>query len=55
MKFHIIYTKKNDSIVAEDHEFEDFNKAEDWLFSIDAKYWEIGIDEAQGIKKKGNE
>ena len=43
MKFHIIYTKKDDSIVAEDHKFESFFRAEEWLESIGAKYWEIGF------------
>ena len=46
MKFHIIYTKIDDSMAANYHEFESFLDAETWLKSIGAKYWEIGIIDA---------
>jgi len=43
MKFHIIYINRHGIRVSENREFEDFNKAEDWLESIGATYWEIRI------------
>lgn len=42
MKFHILYTV-NRKFYDEEREFETFAKCEEWLESIGASRWEIGI------------
>jgi len=44
-QFHVIYTDQTGIINSEVKEFDDFISCEDWLKSINAKYWEIGVDD----------
>jgi len=44
MKFYVIHTKKDGSIVAEDMEFDTFTETENYLESIGSTYWEIGVN-----------
>jgi len=48
MNFHLLYTSQDGKFMNEKKEFADFNAAEEWLESICAKYWEIGIDNKDG-------
>lgn len=50
MKYHLLYTDKNNKFQNEKKYFLNFENAEKYLKKINAKYWEIGIPDDLELK-----
>lgn len=44
-KYHVIYTNESGEVISGFMEFIDFDSCEEYLKSIGATYWEIGLPE----------
>jgi hypothetical protein len=55
MKFHLLYTDKDNKFHNEEKEFDCFAEAEIWLVAIEAINWEIGIPDEYFKLLKCNE
>jgi len=49
--YHIIWTDETGIVNSAYKEFSDFESCEEWLKSIHALYWEIGIDDSDCLKQ----
>ena len=43
MKLHLLYNKEDNKVISEDKDFDTLQEAEQYLDSVGAIYWEIGL------------